>query len=31
MPRLFTVKVLPNGISMKPPVASIVVARNVRR
>ena len=31
IPRLLTVKVLPNGISMKPPVASIIVARNVRR
>ncbi len=28
---LLTLNVLPNGISMKPPVASIMVARNVRR
>ena len=28
---LFTVNALPKGISMKPPVVSIVVARNVRR
>jgi hypothetical protein len=30
MPRLLIVNALPNGISMKPPVASIIVATNVR-
>ena len=31
MPRLCTLKALPNGISMKPPVASNMVAAKVRR